>query len=149
MNQPNALPDTQTAYDNLFLGVRQEVFFQKCASNGYVPRTAEEAQWMMDTALQLRDAEADPQFKQASDQSSPYYQANQYLRQVLGRYGVGTKQAAAQAHAEEALFQRNAAQLAADPTFYNSVLSLKAAEAQQLKASYDQWQAQQRAQGAA
>ena len=140
----STLPDVQTAYNNLFSGIHQQIFFQKCAAAGYPAHSAEEAQWMLETAGKLRAVEHAAPVKQAADQSNPYFAANQALDQVMTQYGLddGTKQAQ-----EETLAIKQAAyELAQDPTFYNSVLSLKAAEAAQIQAELAAWQAQQQQQ---
>ena len=124
------LPDAQTAYNNLFMGVHQRVFFQKCAAAGFQPRNQEEAQWMLETAGKLRAIESAEPVKQAADQQNPYYAANQALDGFMAQMGLTQPQ---QAQEEATAIKQAAFQLAHDPTFYNSVLSLKAAEAAQIQ----------------
>jgi len=135
-NNNAALPDPQTAYNNLFEGVAARVFFQKCAAAGFEPRSDEEAHQMLQTAGKLRQIAESNQVKQAGVQDNPYFQMNQNLDGVMQQYGLGkTKQAAYQ---EAEIGYHNAAtSLMQDPVFYNSVLSLKVAEAEQLKADYE------------
>ena len=141
-NAAAALPDPQTAYNNLFEGVHAQVFFQKCAAAGFAPRSQQEAHWMLETAGKLRAVSESEQVKQAGAQDNPYYQMNAQLDRVLDQYGLGhSKQASYQE--QEVGYKQAAAQLMQDPTFYNSVLSLKVAEAEQLKAEFDAWQAAQ------
>ena len=139
------LPDPQAAYDNLFQGVHQQIFFKKCAAHGLAPRTAEDAQWMLDTAGKLRQAEHSQSAKQAADEHSPFYRMNAALDQVLARHGLdgGIKQA--QVAEEEMAIKEAAELLATDPLFYNSVLALKAAEASQLQHEFHTWQQQNQA----
>jgi hypothetical protein len=137
-NQTQAvLPDEATAYNNLFQGIHQRVFFNKCAAAGYYPRTPDEAQLMLEEAGKLRILKQAAQVKQAQA-GSIYHYGNNALDQLLDQYGLGgsTKQAAVQE--EELAARQAAAQLSADPMFYNSVLTLKSAEAQY----YQQQQAQ-------
>lgn len=116
------LPDPQVAYNTLFDGIHQQVFFNKLASHGYSPQNEKEATEMLELAGKLRFVE-DEEEKIASDESR-VSGASQALDNVLG---IGGGQAKAQ---EEALaIKQAAAAIAEDPTFYNSVLSLKAAEA--------------------
>ncbi len=134
-----ALPDPQTAYNNLFEGVHARVFFTKLAAAGYQPRSEQEAAWMLETAGKLRAVSENEQVKQAGVQDNPYYRMNAGLDQILDQYGLGQSKQASYEEVELGIKQA-AAQLAADPTFYNSVLSLKAAEAEQMKAEYAAWQ---------
>lgn len=135
------LPDAQTAYNNLFLGVHQNVFFRKCAASGYYPRSQDEAQWMLDTAGKLRLVDqVEPQVKAAAAQDNPYFAANQALDAVLAQYGLdgGIRQQAASE--EQMAIKQAASDLAQDPTFYNSILALKSAEAAQIQAALQQQQ---------
>jgi hypothetical protein len=131
VNTPQSvLPDSQTAYNNLFMGVHQRVFFNKLAAAGHAPRTQEEAQWMLETAGKLRTVDQSIPVKQANDAQSPYYQANQALDRVMQQYGLGARPA----HAEQELaIKHAAAALSNDPTLYNSILALKMDEAEALR----------------
>ena len=137
-----ALPDPQTAYNNLFEGVHARVFFAKCAAAGYSPRSQEEAQWMLETAGKLRAVSESQQVKQAGVQDNPYFQMSSSLDKLLDQYGLGTSKQASYEEAE-AGYKQAAAQLMDDPTFYNSVLALKVNEAEQAKTEYAAWQARQ------
>jgi hypothetical protein len=132
------LPAPDAAYNTLYEGIHAEVFFQKCAAAGYVPRTADEARVMLETAGQLRLLEGQRQEKMAQD--SPYHLLNQMVGQVLDQHGISAP--VKQAEAESAI-QQIADVLAQDPRYYNSVLSLKCAEAEELNAQYQQWRQQQ------
>lgn len=112
-----ALPDPQDAYNNLVEGVHADVFFRKCAAAGHVPESVEEARAMLEVAFRLRDV------------SRPTKQAA-----AGGRYQQ-LLQATGQAPADPAYAIKAAAQVFADdPTVYNSVLSLKAHQADQIRA---------------
>lgn len=126
------LPDPQAAYAKLFDEVHARVFFQKCAAAGYQPRSMEEAQWMLETTAKLRTVTESEQVKQAGAQDNPYFQMNQHLDSVLAAHGLGGPSV----HDQEVAFQKVAGQLMADPEIYNSVLSLKCAEAEALNAEY-------------
>lgn len=137
-NGAAALPDQQTAYQNLFQGVHAQVFFQKLAAAGHYPRSPEEAQWMLDTAGELREITEHAPVKQAAAQDNPYYQMRAGVSQLKQQYGLSKSASYQEA---DASYKQAAAQLMQDPTFYNSVLSLKAAEAEHLKAEFDAWKA--------
>lgn len=140
-SQGSLLPDPQTAYNNLFYGIHSEVFFNKCAAYGHVPQTHDDALWMLQTSAQLR-AEEERQAScgsRGSDSGSPYYRMKAALDNVLQASGVDV-----QAPERELAVKGAATRLADDPVFYNSVLSLKAAEAAQAQQYYKELQAQQR-----
>ena len=125
-NDGAALPDVQTAYNTLFDGVHQQVFFNKLASYGFVPQNEKEAAEMLELAGKLRYVEQEEE-KVAAD-SSRVSQANVALDNVLGIPRAQEEKQAA-ASDELAAINQAAAQLAQEPEFYNSVLALKAAEA--------------------
>lgn len=137
MSQQNTLPDPQAAYDKLFDEVHAKVFFQKVAAAGIQPRSIEEAQWMLETTSKLRAVNESAQVKQAGAQDNPFYQMNAYLDGVLAKNGIGQPTYQDQ----EVGFQKAAASLMNDPEIYNSVLSLKVAEAQAVEAEYAAQQA--------
>lgn len=127
--QQAALPDPQQAYTHLFQNVHSRVFFNKLANYGIEVNTPEEAQGYLELAGKLRAASMDPQFKAAAAENSVIGRMNSQLDHVLGQTGFnsGVKQAAEQEAERE---RREAvAWLAQDPGMYNSVLSVKAAEA--------------------
>jgi len=125
-NDGASLPDVQTAYNTLFDGVHQQVFFNKLASYGFVPQNEKEAAEMLELAGKLRYVEGEEE-KVAAD-SSRVSQANVALDNVLG-IPRGQDEKLAAAEDEYAAINQAAAQLAEEPAFYNSVLALKAAEA--------------------
>ena len=133
--QAPTLPDAETAYNNLFNGVHARVFFNKCAAAGIAPQTQQEAQLMLDIAGDLRLAKQ-AAAKQADDQSNPFVRMRQGLRSALEAKGldVGIKQAAAQD--QDYQIKQAALDLSQDPTLYNSVLALKAAEAEDIRQRY-------------
>lgn len=136
----NALPDPATAYDTLFNGVHARVFFNKCAAAGFSPRNEDEARQMLETAGKLRQVTEHAQVKQAAAQDNPYYQMNAGLDHLMAQYGLASPAAFADA---EASYKQAAAQLMEDPAFYNSALSLKAQEAETMRAEFDAWRAAQ------
>jgi hypothetical protein len=133
----NTLPDPQTAYSNIFGGIYQQVFFHKMASHGYAPRTTAQAQHMLDVAAKLRTVDNSPA-KAAADENDPFAIASRNLDVALGRAGLDGPIKAAEAQEAQLSIHKAAAQLAQDPTFYNSILSLKAAEAEQFMAQTGQ-----------
>lgn len=133
--QTSPLPDPQTAYNNLFGGVHERVFFTKCAAAGFAPRSPEEARWMLETTGKLRRISDAHVVKEAAAQDNPFFRMNSDLDAVMAKFGLDgpTKQAAAQE--VESGYKEAAAHLMTDPTMYNSVLSLAAHEAQEQLAS--------------
>jgi hypothetical protein len=125
------LPTPQEAYDNLFQGVHSRVFFAKCASAGIRPGNADEAAWMLEMAGKLRQVSEAPAVKQAAAESSIFFQMNRDLDTVLAKQGfdVGGRRAAP----AELGIKQAAQTLASDPLFYNSVLALKAEEADEVR----------------
>lgn len=141
MNTPaNALPDAQTAYNNLFEGIHNEVFFRKCAAAGFPVRSMEEAQWMLETAGKLEAVSQADQVKQAAAQDNPYFQMNSRLDAVLDQYGLNGHKKAAAAQEVEIGYKQAAAELMQNPTLYNSVLALAAHEAAQQQQEFQAWQ---------
>jgi len=120
-DQKPQLPSPDVAYQNLFDGVHQQVFFGKLASHGIQPQTEKEAQDLLLLAGRLRHVDL---AKSAGD--SRFGEALSDLDAAMGQEGF-LKQA--QEEEEELAIKEAAAQAMADPTIYNSVLSLKAHEA--------------------
>lgn len=118
-----ALPNPADAYQQLFDGVHAQVFLGKLASYGIQPTTEKEAADLFALAGRLRHV--DGAEKQAAAQSR-FGGAVSALDSVLG-----TSPAAAQQNAavRSQAIKQAAAELAQDPSVYNAVLSLKAAEA--------------------
>ena len=136
MSDQNPLPEPGVAYDHLFDNVHSKVFFGKLAEFGYAPQTEKEAQDMLGLAGKLRAAQQDPQVKQAAADSSPFAQANVALDNVLGHAGLDGHSKEAEAQREDAFLDQAAANMAQDPDIFNSVLSLKAAEAEEIGVEY-------------
>lgn len=125
------IPDPQTGFNNLFEGVHQRVFFSKLASLGYAPQTEKQARDLLDVAGKLRLVSEEAAVKQASDSYDPFAAANSALDGVLGNSGFSSVQKAA-ADEEQIAIKNAAAQWAADPVIYNSVLAVRGHEAEQL-----------------
>lgn len=122
-----SLPEPKVAYDHLFDTVHARVFFGRLAQRGIVPQNEKQASDLFALAGRLRNvAQAE---KAASDQESPFTGALQALDGYLGQSGLGGSVKQAQAQERELAVKEAAAELAADPLCYNSVLSLKAYEA--------------------
>ncbi len=127
-NQQAALPDPQTAYQNVFDGVAQRVFFHKLAQLGYAPQSQKQAADLLSLAGKLRLVEEEAAVKQAQDAYDPFAAANASLDQVLAQAGYGSVKAAAEQD-ELMSMKQAAAVVMQDPLIYNSVLALKAHEA--------------------
>ena len=132
--QASPLPNPEQAYNHLFDTVHGQVFFGKLAEAGYVPQTQKEAEDMLQLAGKLRLAEQDPAVKQAAAASSPLSQAAGALDGVLTENGMDGQLKQAAATEKEAALQQAVAHLLKDPDVYNSVLALKAAEAEKIAA---------------
>ena len=128
-SQAATLPDPQTAYNNLFQGVHQRVFFQKMASYGISPKNRKQADSLLKLAGVLRAIEEEAMAKEAGDANDPFAAEIARIQEACRSNGIG-KVAAFQE--EELAIKQAASNFMADPTFYNSVLSLKAAEVAQL-----------------
>lgn len=125
--QPSqALPDAKVAYDHLFDNVHTRVFFGKLAKRGYAPTTEKEATDLLLLAGRLRHV---AETEKAAEAQSPYGVALAALDGVLGENGMDGHRKQAEAQEQELAIKQAAANLATDPTIYNCVLSLKAAEA--------------------
>ena len=121
-NEPK-LPSPEEAYKNLFDGVHTQVFFGKLASYGIQPATEKEAMDLLTLAGQLRHVDGSE--KQAAEQSR-FEGATSALGSIIGETPAGRQQ---QAAASEQAVKQAAEELMQDADIYNSVLSLKAAEA--------------------
>lgn len=128
----NALPSTAEAFDNLVVGVRARVIFEKLAAAGMHVQTEEQAQSVMDTIDGLRAIRQQNIVKQAS--YDPFARVRDSMQTTLARQGLaaGTKQAE---DANLRYHQHTAAVFASDPTIFNSVLAVKAAEAEEIRAA--------------
>lgn len=121
-----SLPNPQDAYNQLYQDVHAQVFMGKLASYGIQPTTEKEAADLFAIAGQLRHIDG-PE-KQAADQSR-FGGASSALGTIMNQTPAGQQQAAA---SHQQAIKSAAAQLAQDPSIFNAVLSLKAAEAQVL-----------------
>jgi|TARA_R110000824_G_scaffold29652_7_gene98491 hypothetical protein len=122
-----ALPNPEDAYNNLFEGVHANVFFGKLANHGFQPQSEKEAADLLQLAGRLRHV--DETEKAASADQSRFEGASQALDGILSGAGLGNVKAAQAHNEEDQAIKAAAAQLAEEPLFYNSVLSLKAHEA--------------------
>lgn len=137
--QAGALPPPATAYDDLYSRVHAQVFFGKLGQvYGIAPRAekqAEDAQYLLAMAGRLRVVKQ--QEKAAADQqANPFAGALAALDGALGNLGQNDFQKVAQVQEEQFAIKEAAAELMADPTIYNNVLSLKAYEADQAAAQF-------------
>jgi hypothetical protein len=123
MSHESQLPDPAQAYQQLFDNVHSQVFFSKLASYGIHPTTEAEVRDLFNLAGQLRHVSGSE--KQASSQSR-FGGAVSALNSVLGATPAGQQQ---NAFVRDQAIKQAAAELAQDPSIYNAVLSLKAAEA--------------------
>ena len=122
-----SLPEPADAYNNLFEGVHANVFFGKLANQGFQPQSEKEAADLLQLAGRLRHV--DETEKAASADQSRFEGPTQALDGILNGTGLGEVKAAQAYDEETQAIKAAAAQLAEEPLFYNSVLSLKAHEA--------------------
>jgi|GEM_PF-3630859 len=118
-----ALPNPAEAYQQLFDNVHAQVFLGKLASYGIQPTTEKEATDLFELAGQLRHV--DGAEKQAANYSR-FEGAVSALDSVLGASPAAAQQ---QVAVHNQAIKQAAAELAADASVYNAVLSVKAAEA--------------------
>ena len=130
-DKEQALPELETAYNNLFEGVHANVFFGKLANHGIEPQNEKEAADLLELAGRLRGV--DNEEKEAGD--SRFANPVGALNEVLGETPQGKQ---AQAQEEAQAYKQAAAALAQEPVFYNSVLALKANEAAILASSQNE-----------
>ena len=121
------LPQPADAYNHLFEGVHANVFFGKLANHGFQPQSEKEAADLLQLAGRLRHV--DDTEKAASADHSRFENPLGALDGVLEGTSLGNVKAAQAYNEESQAIKAAAAQLAAEPLFYNSVLSLKAHEA--------------------
>jgi len=119
------LPSPDQAVAHLFENVYVPVFFQKMASFGIIPENEHDAQVLLETAGRLKIME--------TMVPSPVQSEGSVYKEALDALSAAAPPEIASAAAEASLY-KVAAELAADPTIFNSVLSLKAAEAQRIAA---------------
>lgn len=139
------LPSPEVAYQTLFDGVHQRAFFGKMAQlrPEYLPQNEKQASDLLELAGKLRLVDQEAVVKEAEESLDPFAAANAALDQTMAHYGFGAVKAAA-AQEESVAIKSAAADLMNDPDIYNSVLALKANEAETYLA---QLQAQQQQQG--
>jgi hypothetical protein len=121
------LPEPAEAYNNLFEGVHANVFFGKLANQGFQPQSEKEAADLLQLAGRLRHV--DDTEKAASASHSRFEGPTDALDSVMEGAGLGSIKAAQAYTEEDQAVKAAAAQLAQEPIYYNSVLSLKAHEA--------------------
>ena len=130
-DKEQALPELETAYNNLFEGVHANVFFGKLANHCIDPQNEKEAADLLELAGRLRGVYNEE--KEAGD--SRFANPVGALNEVLGETPQGKQ---AQAQEEAQAYKQAAAALAQEPVFYNSVLALKANEAAILASSQNE-----------
>lgn len=125
----NQLPPPDQAFNTLVRDVHSRVFFSKLAAAGIQPQNNDEVSSLLKLAGDLRVAAEDPRIKTAAA-TDRFASAVTDLDKVLT--GNGVKTASVQEH--DMAVTNAAYQLAGVPDIYNSVLSLKLAEAEELAA---------------
>lgn len=121
-----SMPDPQTAFARLAGNVHNRLILEKvAAATGIVPQNEKQAQDLLETAEMLFAAHQQGTIKTAAEAHDPIGAAKESLANVLGF----NKTASAQPHGDLA------AALMQNPEIYDSVVSLKAAEAMDLQAA--------------
>lgn len=124
----NQLPDPDAAMDAIVENIQLPAFFNKLAQCGYAPRNQKEAADLLELAGKLQyAAEQQGHSKQAGDDDSMFDEASRDLDALF-------KQAGVEAPQHDVAARQAAYDLAQDAGIYNAVLSVKAAEAQQVAA---------------
>lgn len=124
--------DYDNAQNTVFQNVYQQVFFHKLASFGIEPRNETQYAAMLEGAQRLRQFEEDQLVKQANDGSDPFVALNQQLAGLMGETATVKE---AQEHEAIANLSDYFSQ---QPDIYNSVLTLKFAEAQEAAKAVNQ-----------
>ncbi len=129
------LPEGDVAYQNLFEGVDQRVFFAKLAQirPQYYPQTEKQAQRLIEIGESLDAIDEEEAVKAASVGGvDPFDAAAAALGGVVKQ--AGYEYPGHRRDQEERVAAKQAADaFAADPTIYNSVLALKLAQAERVK----------------
>jgi len=135
MSDTPLLPDPNTAIAQMDK-LATHFFFQRLSQHGESPINEQQAAQYLKLAATLESAESDPRISKMAQANDPIAEANTALDRFLVRSGVKT---GADQENEIAL-QRQAAEIAQTPEFYNSVLSIKSAEAQAIVAQLNSGQ---------
>jgi len=126
MANQSALPDSQTAFNTVFDNVRVQVFMHKLASYGRQLHSADDLANALEMAGKLRAIEESQAVKSGRDAGDFYGAANAFLDGYMGGYDDENEKMAA---ANDAAEYHAASHFMNDPAIYNSILSLKVAEA--------------------
>ena len=123
-----SMPDPQTAFTTLASTVHNRIIFEKvAAATGVVPETEKQAQDILDIASMLFAAHSAGSIKTAAEAYDPIGNAKDSLVNALGFSNEKTASHDAESDLAVALMQ--------NPALYDSVVSLKAAEAMELQAA--------------
>jgi hypothetical protein len=126
--QAASLPTPEAGFDHLMENIHGQVFFTKVAAAGFAPENEAQMRSQLELAGKLRQMQQHQQSTKVAADNDPYAQANQSLDNVLEKRGMVNHAAAA--HQDELAISEAAARAMQDPGIYNSVLAIKAAEAQ-------------------
>ena len=114
------LPSPVDAYNTVFQNVHAEVFFQKLASYGIEPQTAQDAHDLLELGAKLSVLPDAPEDR-------PFAKYSSALDSMLNQSGVNAGQ---QKQANTQAVYNAATQLAQQPEIYAATVSLKKAEAE-------------------
>jgi len=129
-NTQTDIPQPDAAYDTLYRQLHAPAFFQKLASYGIEPTTEKEATELLTLAGRLKLVDQSGGSQGAG--GSRFSKAASDLDTLLSQRGLDGGIKSAEAQERNASRRKTAEQIAGDADIYNSVLSLKAAQAQQL-----------------
>lgn len=123
-----SMPDPETAFAHLANNVHNGLIFEKfAAATGFVPQNEKQAHDLLETAEMLFAMHQQGQIKTASEAYDPISNAKDALLSVLGHSKTASAPVSAPSDLAAALMQ--------NPAIYDSVVSLKAAEAMELQAA--------------
>lgn len=128
--QAGVLPEPSAAYQHLFDNIHAKAFLGTLARRGYEPLNEKEAQDLFMLAGTLRNLPKQSE----KTASSRFGGAVEVLEGYMAQAGIPSPGQNARAQETEMSIKQAAANLMEDATIYNSVLSLKQAEAEQLAA---------------
>ena len=134
MSHSSALPSPEQSYDTIHRSLYANAVFSALqeVDPAFVPRTAKQAQAVLEMAQKLAAADEHVAADAGLAGDDPFVAANQALDAAMQKAGFDF----GSADREEQLVKQAAEQCFGDPALYNSMLSLRAKEAElQLQAA--------------
>jgi hypothetical protein len=125
----NQLVDLDTAGQTVFERIHARAFFNKLGQFNLAPSNDEEAVEYIKLGERLMQLAPQAQQKAASERRGLVFRVNDALNSFMSEQGLDTPQKAAAVQQADQFRHGVATQLAGDADLYNSVLSIKTAQA--------------------